>query len=345
MFEVTGVVQQEAWLDGRLPPVEQVRPGLWSIPVPMPRNPLRYVLAYALELPDGLALVDTGLDVQEAWDALVSGVRATGHDITDVKSVVITHLHPDHFGLVPRLREHSEAAIVMHAADAYCLSYLDEDKHAVAEQVDAEQLRSLGAPESVVMSARAADLVRFGRSDAADVVVTDSDRIELPGWNLEVVWTPGHTPGHICLVERERSIVFTGDHVLPRVSPNISSIPGYLANPLGQYLDSLEKIASVGPGEALPAHDFRFLGLAHRAQELVEHHRLRLNEIETAVADSPLSTAWSLTERISWSRPIEMMPDHLRRLAVRETQAHLILLAEQGRVRQTENDPNRWVVS
>lgn len=310
----------------------------------MPGNPLRYVLAYALELPDGLALVDTGLDVQEAWDALVSGIRATGHDISDVKTAVITHLHPDHFGLVPRLREHSEAAIVMHAADAYCLSHLDEDEHALAEQVDAEQLRSLGAPESVVMSARAANLVRFGRSDKVDVVIADNDRIELPGWDLEVVWTPGHTPGHICLVDRERSLIFTGDHVLPRVSPNISSIPGYLEDPLGQYLDSLEKIASVGPGEALPAHDFRFRGLAHRARELVDHHRLRLNEIEAAVADTPRSNAWDLTERISWSRPIEVMPDHLRRLAVRETQAHLIVLAEQGRARQTENDPTQWMV-
>ncbi|WP_430332548.1 MBL fold metallo-hydrolase [Rhodococcus sp. ACT016] len=309
----------------------------------MPRNPLRYTLVYALVIPDGLVLVDTGLDDVESWDALVAGVRATGHDITDVKTAVITHLHPDHFGLVPRLRKASGASIVMHAADAHRLRYLDETEYAVTERIDAEQLRWLGSPETVVTAARSADLVRFARTETVDVVVGDGDRIEFPGWDLEVVWTPGHTPGHICLVEHGRSLVFTGDHVLPRVSPNISSIPGYLSNPLGQYLESLDRIANVSAGEALPAHDYRFRGLPERARELIEHHRLRLNEIEKAVSESPRSNAWEITERISWSRPIEAMPDRLRRLAVRETQAHLIVLADQGRAHRAESEPARWV--
>ena len=343
MCEVTGVAQQEAWRDGRLPPVEEIRTGLWSIPVPMPRNPLRYTLVYALRVPDGLALVDTGLDHVEAWDALVAGVRATGHDITEIRTAVITHLHPDHFGLVPRLRKASDAAIVMHAADAHRLRYLDDTEYAVTERIDADQLRWLGSPESVVSSARSADLVRFARRETVDVVVGDGDRVDLPGWELEVVWTPGHTPGHICLVEHTQSLVFTGDHVLPRVSPNISAIPGYLSNPLGQYLGSLEKIADVRAGEALPAHDYRFRGLSERARQLVEHHHSRLTEIERAVAESPRSNAWEITERIKWSRPIEAMPDHLRRLAVRETQAHLIVLADQGRAHRVESDQARWV--
>ena len=112
--EDVGTVQREAWADGVLPPVEQVRPGLWSIPVPMPRNPLRYVLIYALALPDGLALIDVGWDSEESWRALVDGIAQTGHHVTDVRYAAITHLHPDHFGLAPRLREVSGAALAMH---------------------------------------------------------------------------------------------------------------------------------------------------------------------------------------------------------------------------------------
>ena len=100
--EDVGTVQREAWARGVLPPVEQVRPGLWSIPVPMPRNPLRYVLIYALALPDGLALIDVGWDSEESWRALVDGITETGHHVTDVRYAAVTHLHPDHFGLAPR---------------------------------------------------------------------------------------------------------------------------------------------------------------------------------------------------------------------------------------------------
>ncbi len=67
MIEVTGIAQQQAWARGVMPPVEQVRPGLWSIPVPIPDNPLRYVLLYALELRNGVAVVDAGWNTDEAW--------------------------------------------------------------------------------------------------------------------------------------------------------------------------------------------------------------------------------------------------------------------------------------
>ena len=113
-----GVLQREAWAAGILPPVEQVRDGLWSIPVPMPRNPLRYVLVYAFAIDDGLALVDVGMDTEESWNALVDGIAETGHHISDVRYAAITHLHPDHFGLAPRLRETTGAVLAMHAAQS-----------------------------------------------------------------------------------------------------------------------------------------------------------------------------------------------------------------------------------
>ena len=72
---VTGTAQHAAWRDRVLPPVEQVRAGLWSIPTPFPDSPLRYVLAYLVETRGGLALVDTGWPSDAAWDGLVDGVR------------------------------------------------------------------------------------------------------------------------------------------------------------------------------------------------------------------------------------------------------------------------------
>lgn len=90
----------------RVAPGREVRPGLWSIPVPIPvpipDNPLRYVLVYAFELPNGVAIVDAGWDTDEAWTALVEGLTKAGCDITDVSALLITHIHPDHYGLAGR---------------------------------------------------------------------------------------------------------------------------------------------------------------------------------------------------------------------------------------------------
>jgi glyoxylase-like metal-dependent hydrolase (beta-lactamase superfamily II) len=132
---VTGTVQQRAWRDRVLPPVEQVRPGIWSVPTPFPHSPLRYVLAYLVETERGPVLVDTGWPSGEAWDGLVAGVAATGHQITDVAAVLVTHFHADHFGLAHRVREASGAWVGMHPADAAILSdfptrdgWADEDR-------------------------------------------------------------------------------------------------------------------------------------------------------------------------------------------------------------------------
>ena len=108
-------------MEGVVPPVERVRPGLWSIPVPIPDNPLRYVLVYALELDSGVALVDAGWDTPEAWTALTDGLAIAGGSIGDVRAVVVTHIHPDHYGLAGRVREASGAWIGLHPADAALL--------------------------------------------------------------------------------------------------------------------------------------------------------------------------------------------------------------------------------
>src|SRR5664280_1864015 len=159
---VTGKLQKEAWDNKVLPPVEQVRPGLWSIPVPIPDNPLRYVLVYGLELDGGgMALVDAGWDTDEAWLALGDGLSAAGGSIFDVRAVLVTHIHPDHYGLAGRVREASGAWIGLHPDDAVMLEarYGDTDEllsdmsHLLAESgVPADRLPDLAFASMVLKS-------------------------------------------------------------------------------------------------------------------------------------------------------------------------------------------------
>src|SRR5260370_32900091 len=121
MVEVTGSLQREAWLADVLPPVERVRPGLWSIPVPLPQNTLRYVLVFVLELTDGVALVDAGWDTAPAWAALTTGLAPAGATVSDVRAVLVTHIHPDHYGLAGRVRQESGAWVGLHPREAATL--------------------------------------------------------------------------------------------------------------------------------------------------------------------------------------------------------------------------------
>jgi glyoxylase-like metal-dependent hydrolase (beta-lactamase superfamily II) len=345
MIETTGYRQKEAWARREMPPLEQIRDGLWSIPVPMPGNPLRYVLVYALALADGLAVIDAGWNCEKSWDALVSGINATGHAVSDVRYIAVTHLHPDHFGLAPRLRKASGAALAMHRNDAVAIRHHDAAHAAEHALLSDKQLADLGTPQSV-RDAGIPDLERFGSGETADILLVDGQSIDLGGWDLQVVWTPGHTPGHVCFLDVQHGLFFSGDHVLPRISPNISSLPGQNTNPLDLYIKSLQSTADLPEVEVLPAHEFRFRGLPRRARSLLAHHETRLNEIADVVAGHPELSSWEISNRISWSRPLDRMPVDMLMMAVLETHSHLQIL--EGRrlvIDASGSNPARWTLN
>ncbi|HEV8649283.1 MAG TPA: MBL fold metallo-hydrolase [Actinomycetes bacterium] len=325
-----------------LPPVEEVRPGLWSLPVPIPNSPLRYVLAYAFEVPAGVVLVDPGWNAPESLAALEAGLGRLGTGLAGVRGILVTHIHPDHYGLAGRVRELSGAWVALHPADAALVN----DRY---EQVDrlldrtAGWLRATGAPEREVEALRSASMQirRFVVSARPDVLLEHGDRPDVPGWRLVAVHTPGHTPGHLCFHEEGTGVLLTGDHVLPRISPNVSAHPQSTDDPLGDYLTSLKQVQAYA-GPALPGHQWRFDDLPGRVDELLAHHEERLDEAQAAVA-AGAATVWEVARALRWSRPWEEIVGFMRRAALGETQAHLIVLERRARiVRVSHATPLRW---
>jgi glyoxylase-like metal-dependent hydrolase (beta-lactamase superfamily II) len=345
MIEITGVRQVRAWRDRVMPPVERVSGGVWSIPVPLPDTPLRYVLVYLLELPSGVAIIDAGWNTEEAWRALLAGIAETGHAITDVRAVLVTHVHPDHYGLGARVREASGAWIGMHAQEAASLPR----RIGTAEAMTAGSLRWLrrcGAPDDEVPEMlgppeRYEPLLAMPEPDR---LLSDGDRTDLPTWDLRAVWTPGHTAGHLCFYEPTRSLLFSGDHVLPRISPNISVHPTAPDNPLDLYLRSLATVGALPVAEVLPAHEYRFRGLSDRVDDLIAHHEDRLATLTALVRDRPGQTTWQLAAGLSWSRDWSQIHGFIRRSAVGETLAHLVLLEHRHAIARTATTPDRWAL-
>ncbi|MFF5288647.1 MBL fold metallo-hydrolase [Paractinoplanes globisporus] len=342
---ITGEAQHEAWQRHVLPPVEQPRPGVWSIPVPIPDNPMRYTLAYAFADDAGLLLVDPGWDSPDGRRLLAEGLAAAGATPADVAGIVLTHIHPDHHGLTGWLREESGAWVGMHPAEAASLpARAWRGRH---PGTDPAWLRGQGVPEDEIatMQVRPERMAALLAMAGPDRPIEDGDRLPLAGRDLRAVWTPGHSPGHLCLHDAEAGILLTGDHLLPRITPNIAVLPTSSGDPLGAYLTSLHRTRAFVADEALPAHEWRFRGVDARAAEIVAHHEKRDAEILRAIDLLDEPTTWHVAAALTWSRGWDGLHGFLRRMAVAETLAHLWHLAGTGLVAASPGDPTMWLRS
>jgi glyoxylase-like metal-dependent hydrolase (beta-lactamase superfamily II) len=305
-----------------MPPTEELASDLWSIPVPIPDNPLRYVNSYVFAAGGGLVLLDTGWPVDTAWEALVAGLESIGASVADVRGVLVTHMHFDHAGLAGRLREASGAWVAMHPADRALLANRDLRNLQRAAAGEATFLRSLGAsPQEATASVGTPEghqaLLSMGLPDRE---LCDGDLADVPGWRLRAVHTPGHTPGHLCFVDELSQRLFAGDHILPRITPNISVHALEGIHPLADYLESLAKVRDLDVDEVMPAHE------------------RRLAELLAAIAANPDATCWDLAGQLTWSRSWDQYSGGMRVAAVMETAAHVLELLRRGLVSTSGGD-------
>ena len=329
------------------PPVEDLGDGVWSLPVPIPGNPLGFTYVYVLTGSDGPVLIDTGWDHDDSWEALVKGLARIGYSAEEVRGAVLTHFHPDHTGLTGRLREASGAWLAMHPADIAVTERLLSRDSGTRHRELAVQMRAAGFPEDDVAELLAGPLYS-APPVVPDLPLADGARVDLPGRDLRAVWTPGHTPGHLCLHLTDGGRLFTGDHVLPRITPHIGRFPMTTGggDPLGDFLTSQRAVGRL-PGAdtlvCLPSHERRFTGLRTRSAEIVEHHEDRVTEILLLLRATGPATLWQVSSGLTWRRPWADMNIRSRHMAAAETAAHLRLTEERGLVvRSGTPDLPRW---
>lgn len=305
------------------------------IEVPLSGNQLGHINSYLLKTADGCILVDSGWNTNESFDVLQAGIKEARIDWPDIEYLIATHIHPDHFGLMGRLQELSGAEVVLHEADRRLLGARYYEYKELLESTD-DWLRINGVPADIRPSLQRSslDMIKLVGKVAHELSVFGGEAIELGGVKLEVIWTPGHSPGHICLYDNMRRMLLSGDHVIRRISSNVSMNLQTQSNPLADYLNALCVIKDLKVDCVFPGHGIPFTDLKARIQEITEHHDQRLADMLALCSSKPM-TSYEIAQRARWFMPWKKLPPFSQRAAVTETLSHMELLLSRGLVQKS----------
>jgi glyoxylase-like metal-dependent hydrolase (beta-lactamase superfamily II) len=315
---------------------EEVAAGIWRIPLPLPMA-LRSVNLYLLGGNGEWALVDAGLGTLANAAALCVGLGRAGIALDQITTLVLTHAHPDHIGLAGDIHAVAGAPVRMLVAEAETLFRIWDDSQLTGLRIANDMYATHGMPaESVATgmrgSARLRRLVHLPPR-AAVVPLAEGETLRLADHGYRALWTPGHADHHLCLL-REDGVLVAGDHVLPRITPNIGLYPNSRPNPLRDYMTSLAAVRDLPVRLVLPGHGRPFADLAGRVDELRAHHEERAAEIVRLLATRPGgSTAFALAVELFGER---LSAVEQQRFALAETLAHLEDLRERGLVHRRD---------
>ena len=317
--------------------------GVHQIKSPGPGSGSWSTNVYVIEGGDGHIVVDSGWDSQESLWALQEGIKTSNLKLRDIRKVVITHIHPDHYGLSSKIKQICGAQVAIHRIDAGFISLRYKDFADLLQKTE-ELLRQNGVPQDELPQLKEASLWmnKYVTPDSPDVMLEDGDVISNDSFELEVLWTPGHSPGHICLYEKERKFIITGDHVLYETTPHVGFNPVSGDNPLGDYVSSVKKLESLKTHFVLPGHGPVFNALGLRIASILQHHEDRKLAIMKSLRNG-MQTAYAIAQQIPWmvnggSTAFRDLPVWDRRMAVTETLAHLKLLVEEDRAANVDMD-------
>ena len=322
----------------------EISPGIYQLKIPLPKNnPLGNTNSYLIQGDGEYLLIDPGMNNDAAFDALQKELTEIGVAFKDITRILATHSHGDHYGLTGRVKQLSQAKILVHHLARDIIQAMSENRQERTRQME-QWLHLNGVPsfDPSEFQRAAPGMPRFTKPTMPDVVLQGDETIVVGRFSLKVLWTPGHDPGHICLYETAQKIFFSGDHVLPVITPHISLQTQFEDNPLGDFLNSLNMVKRLEVNLVLPAHEQTFTNLQARVDEIIQHHRQRNSEILAAIKTEP-KTAYQISTEVTWMPSLggvkfQALAPGDKRMAVSETLAHLEAMRVDGMVDKSPRD-------
>lgn len=319
--------------DWTTPGAHKVTDGVFRIPLPLPSDGLKAVNVYALVTDDDLTLIDAGWALDEARTQLDQALAGIDRDVRDITRFLVTHAHRDHYTQACVIRREcgTHVALGIHEQD----SMRDlSTPGALTLTAQLDVLVRCGA-EAIITEVREAMLVNPVKTEdwaLPDEWIDDEQQFAIPQRTLTALHTPGHTRGHLVYADFDNGLLFSGDHILPHITPSIGfeKKPGLA--PLQDYLNSLDRMAQIADLTLLPAHGPVTDSSHARVNELKAHHETRLAKTRDAV-EAGASTAFDVAKLLTWTRrefPFDTLDAFNSMLATIETAHHLDVLVLRG---------------
>jgi len=309
---------------------------------------VKFVCLYLFEIDDQKVLIDSGLNMGNWSKIFFSTLNNLGYNIQDIDYCLITHMHLDHIGLVRTLkRKNKKIKIIMNDITHQILQWETNDENLGELKQQAKEVANRMIKYGLTDD-YGKKIVQFFtfwprylRYQKPDLIVHDGDKILK---HLEIIWTPGHSFGHICVYNKEKKYLFSGDHILSRITPHIGNfiVPitlseeyaGYnFENILHHYLKSLDRIDELNAEIIFPAHQEIIFNPHERILAIKEHHRNRLSQISRLIKNNP-KTPLEISQ-IHFGNDLDEINSYM---ALSEVLGHLIYLENEGKVQKIEKN-------
>ncbi len=316
---------------------ERILPGVFRLRLPLPWPGVPHCNAWAVAAGDGVVLFDTGMHQPGSFLDLERALAMCGLRVEDVRLVVCTHAHSDHYGQAAPIVERAGCELWMHPNHEHMTQWARDTDAAIARRI--EVARQSGVPEE--------PLRRYAAErrdhDSGIAAVIEPDRALLPGVSIPTdlgSWTvhetPGHAPSHVCLFQPERRLLISGDHLLGRISLFFDY--GYSPDPVGEFVHSLDVVERLGARLCLPGHGRTFTDVHAHIEGNRALVRERTGLVLGAIASRP-RTAFEVVPEVLGEVPFT--PNTAPWLLT-ETLAFLTHLEGTGRARRVASEPETW---
>jgi glyoxylase-like metal-dependent hydrolase (beta-lactamase superfamily II) len=316
---------------------ERVLPGVFRLRLPLPWPGVPHCNAWAVAAGDGVVLFDTGMHQPGSLAQLERALAMCDLGLEDVRLLICTHAHSDHYGQAASIVERTGCELWMHPDREHMLGWAEDPGAALARRL--EVARQSGVPEEPLRRyAAERDATGSGISR-----VIEPDRELLTGVVVETdlgPWTayetPGHSPSHVCLFQPERRLLISGDHLLGRLSLHFDY--GFSADPVGEFVQSLSVVEALRARLCLPGHGRTFSDVQTHIEGNRELVKDRLDKTVAAIAEDPPPTAFEVARRVYGGETFSAFAPWL----LAETLAMLLHLEVTSRARRIAGEPERW---
>lgn len=321
------------------------KPEIYRMLIPLPENPLKTLNSYLIKLENRNLLIDTGFNRPECHEALIENLKELNVDM-EKTDIFLTHLHSDHTGLINKIA-HKSSKVYIGKID---YEYMFENLEGFNWEESEKRFASEGFPYEIIERLRDTNQAKIFAPDGMfeSILVEDGYKFNVDKLEFTVILTSGHTPGHTCLYLEKEKLLFSGDHILFDITPNITSWLR-VKDSLRNYIESLEKIKKLEITKIFPGHRATSDDVYSRIDEIIEHHKSRLTDTLEVIKEKSAKeglTAYEIASFMKWNmrgKSWTEFPDNQKWFAVGETLSHLDYLFNENKIEKfKDNDMYKY---